>query len=229
MENLTIRDWSIDDRPREKLKLKGRKSLSDAELLAIILGSGTKRKSAVDLAKELLANSAYSFNQLNELKYNDLIKFKGIGEAKAITILAAMEIASRNKLIEKQKKIKIQQAKDVYNYIYNDLVGINHEEAFGIFLNRSNEIIHKEQLSKGGRSGTIIDGKIVFQIALNHAASSIILVHNHPSGNLNPSVQDVSLTEKLCAYGKMIELPIIDHLIFTDYGYFSFSESGKIS
>lgn len=228
MNNLTIKDWSIDDRPREKLKLKGKKSLTDAELLAIIIGSGTKRKSAVLLAQELLASQNNNFNLLSELKYNDLIKIKGVGDAKAVTIIAAMEIATRRREAKREKRFKITAPQNVYDFIYDDMVQLKHEEAFILLLNRNNEVILKEQLSKGGRAGTVMDGKIVFQLALQHSASSIILIHNHPSGNKLPSKQDLFLTEKLTSYGKMIDLPIIDHLIFTDYGYFSFSEEGKL-
>lgn len=228
MNNLTIKDWSIDDRPREKLKLKGKKSLTDAELLAIIIGSGTKRKSAVLLAQELLASQNNNFNLLSELKYNDLIKIKGVGDAKAVTIIAAMEIATRRREAKREKRFKITAPQNVYDFIYDDMVQLKHEEAFILLLNRNNEVILKEQLSKGGRAGTVMDGKIIFQLALQHSASSIILIHNHPSGNKLPSKQDLFLTEKLTSYGKMIDLPIIDHLIFTDYGYFSFSEEGKL-
>ena len=228
MNNLTIKDWSIDDRPREKLKLKGKKSLTDAELLAIIIGSGTKRKSAVLLAQELLASQNNNFNLLSELKYNDLIKIKGVGDAKAVTIIAAMEIAARRREAKREKRFKITAPQNVYDFIYDDMVQLKHEEAFILLLNRNNEVILKEQLSKGGRAGTVMDGKIIFQLALQHSASSIILIHNHPSGNKLPSKQDLLLTEKLTSYGKMIDLPITDHLIFTDYGYFSFSEEGKL-
>lgn len=228
MNKLTIKDWSIDDRPREKLKLKGKKSLTDAELLAIIIGSGTKRKSAVLLAQELLASQNNNFNLLSELKYNDLIKIKGVGDAKAVTIIAAMEIAARRREAKREKRFKITAPQNVYDFIYDDMVQLKHEEAFILLLNRNNEVILKEQLSKGGRAGTVMDGKIIFQLALQHSASSIIVIHNHPSGNKLPSKQDLLLTEKLTSYGKMIDLPIIDHLIFTDYGYFSFSEEGKL-
>lgn len=225
-QSLTIKSWAEDDRPREKMLLKGKQSLSDAELLAILLGSGTQKKSAVELAQEILSCSFNNLNVFSKCSYKDLVKFKGIGEAKAITILAALELGRRRKEIEVPKKMKIARSNDIYIYLSEKFYELKHEEFYIILLNRANEIIHKEQISKGGLSGTIADGKIIFKIALDYLASSIILCHNHPSGQIKPSKEDLLLTSKLIDFGKMIELPILDHIIFTDNGYFSFADEG---
>lgn len=226
---LTIKSWAEDDRPREKMILKGRHALTDAELLAILLGSGTKTKSALDLAQEMLHNSSNNLVSFGKKTLKDLIKFKGVGEAKAITILAAIELGRRRKEVEVVKKNKINCSNDIYEYLEPLFKDIHHEEFYIILLNRANEIIHKEQISKGGIGGTIVDGKIIFKIALDHRASAIILCHNHPSGQLKPSEQDKKLTKELIQFGKMIDLLILDHIIFTDNGYFSFSDEGILN
>lgn len=227
-QNLSIKSWALDDRPREKLILKGKQSLSDAELLAILLHSGTKDKSAVQLAKEILSNSANNLNRFGKVTLNELTKFKGIGEAKAITILAAMELGRRRKEIEVPEKIRIHSSKDIYNYISGIFQDLKHEECHILLVNRANEIIHTEQISKGGVAGTIVDGKIIFKIALDHLASAFVLCHNHPSGQLKPSILDIELTNKMIYFGKMIDLPLLDHIVFTDNGYFSFVDNGLI-
>lgn len=224
--NLSIKSWALDDRPREKLLLKGKQSLSDAELLAILLHSGTKDKSAVQLAKEILSSSANNLNRFGKITLNELIKFKGIGEAKAITILAAMELGRRRKEIEVPVKVRIHSSKDIYNYISGVFQDLKHEECYLLLVNRANEIIHMEQISKGGLAGTIVDGKIIFKIALDHLASAFVLCHNHPSGQLKPSNVDIELTNKMIDFGKMIDLPLLDHIIFVDNGYFSFVDNG---
>lgn len=225
-QNLTIKSWAEDDRPREKLLLKGRKSLSDAELVAILLGSGSREKSAVELAQEILSFSSNNLNKFGKCSFRDLIKFKGIGEAKAVTILAALELGRRRKEVELPKKLKIKKSKDIYDYLFPVFEELKHEEFYVLLVNRAIEIIHTEQISKGGLSGTIADGKIIFKIALDHYASSIIMCHNHPSGQLQPSNADVVLTNKMIDFGKMIDLPVLDHIIFTDNGYFSFADEG---
>lgn len=225
-QNLSIKSWALDDRPREKLLLKGKQSLSDAELVAILLNSGTKDKSAVQLAKELLSNSANNLSKFGKVTIKDLTKIKGIGEAKAITILAAMELGRRRKEVEFPNKLKIRTSKDIFQYLSARFQDLNHEECFILLINRANEIIHTEQVSKGGLTSTIIDGKIIFKIALDHLASAFVLCHNHPSGQLTPSNADLKLTNKIAEFGKMIDLPLLDHVIFADNGYFSFADNG---
>ncbi len=225
-QNLTIKSWAEDDRPREKMILKGKQSLSDSELIAILLGSGSRDKSAVELAQEILAVSSNDLNKFSKCSFTDLIKFKGIGEAKAITLLAALELGKRRKDSEIPKKNKITRSNDIYSFLKNKFFELKHEEFYVILVNRANEIIHSEQISKGGLSGTVCDGKIIFKIALDYMASSVILCHNHPSGQLQPSNEDLLLTSKMISFGKMIDLPILDHLIFTDNGYFSFADEG---
>jgi DNA repair protein RadC len=225
-QNPTIKSWAEDDRPREKMILKGRHSLSDAELLAIILGSGSRDKSAVELAKEMLLSVSNSLDLFGKKTLKELIKFKGVGEAKAISILAAIELGRRRNDLDISKKIKVNSAQIIYEYLNPYFKDLAHEEFYIVLLNRANEIIYKSQISKGGISGTIVDGKVVFKIALDYSASAIILCHNHPSGQLFPSFQDEKITSELISFGKMIDLPILDHLIFTDNGYFSFAENG---
>jgi DNA repair protein RadC len=222
----TIKSWAEDDRPREKMILKGRYSLSDAELLAIILGSGSRDQSAVDLAKEMLFSVSNSLDVFGKKTLKELIKFKGVGEAKAISVLAAIELGRRRNDMDISKKIKVKSAQIVYEYLTPYLKDLGHEEFYIVLLNRANEIIHKTQISKGGISATLVDGKVIFKIAIEYSASAIILCHNHPSGQLFPSMQDEKITNELICFGKMIDLPILDHLIFTDNGYFSFAENG---
>jgi DNA repair protein RadC len=228
-QSLTIKSWAEDDRPREKMLQKGKQSLSDAELIAILLGSGSRDKSAVELAKEILLFSGNNLSKFGSCSYAELIKFKGIGEAKAITLLAALELGKRRKEVELPKKMKITQSKDIFSFLSHRFLELKHEEFYILLLNRANEIIHTEQVSKGGVSGTVVDGKIIFKIALDHLASSIILCHNHPSGQLKPSNADLQLTSKMVEFGKMIDLPVLDHLIFTDNGYLSFADEGILN
>jgi DNA repair protein RadC len=224
MEKSTIKSWAEDDRPREKLALKGKNSLSDAELLAILLGSGTREKSALELAKDMLSKSAYNLNKFCKQSLKELTEFKGVGNAKAITILAAIELGNRRLDEGNEKRRKVNSSKDVFDFLYASFYGLNHEEFHVVFLNRKNEILSSALLSKGGLSQTIVDGKILFKMALEHKAASIILCHNHPSGNLTPSDQDLQITKSLNSFGKMIDLPILDHLIFADNNYFSFTD-----
>jgi len=225
-QNLTIKSWAEDDRPREKMILKGRHSLSDAELLAIILGSGSRSQSAVELAQEMLLSVENNLDNFGKKTLKDLMKFKGVGEAKAISIMATIELGRRRKDVEQVKKIKVRNAQIVFDYMSSYFKDLVHEEFYIVLLNRANEIIHKEQISKGGISGTVVDGKIIFKAAIDNSASAIILCHNHPSGQLFPSLQDEKITTELIGFGKMIDLPVLDHLIFTDNSYFSFADNG---
>lgn len=225
---LNIKNWSPEDRPREKLILKGKSALSDAELLAILLGSGSKTMSAVDLGKKILQNVDNNLHQLARLTIKDLVKFRGIGKAKAITILAALELGRRRNQLEEQEKPKIGGSSDAYELLKSDLLDIPHEEFWVILLNRANRVVKKYQISQGGVAGTVADPKIIFKAALEELASGIILAHNHPSGNLKASQADVDLTKKLAAGGRLLEIQVLDHLIIAGQKYFSFADEGLI-
>ena len=227
-KHLGIKSWAEADRPREKLLLKGKAALSDAELIAILIGSGTASLSAVDLSKQILASQQHDLHNLARLSVKELTKFKGIGEAKAITIVAALELGRRRKEAEPQKRIKITCAKDVYDLMKPELLDLGHEEFWIILLNRSNTVMRKQLISSGGVSGTVADPKIIFKHTIENLASSVILVHNHPSGNLKPSEQDIRLTKKMTEAGKLLETPVLDHIIFSDQGYFSFAEENLL-
>jgi DNA repair protein RadC len=225
---LNIKSWSPEDRPREKLQLKGRSSLSDAELIAILLGSGTSTLSAVDLAKKILQISGNNLHDLARQSINDLVKIKGIGEAKAITIIAALELGRRRKDYDANEKPKITGSKDAYELLRPDLQDIQHEEFWVLLLNRANRVIRKHQISQGGVSGTVADPKIIFKSALQELASGIILAHNHPSGNLTASQADIDLTRKLKEAGKLLDIQVLDHVIVAGQKYYSFADEGML-
>ena len=225
-KNLNIKSWSPEDRPREKLILKGKSALSDAELIAILLGSGTRASSAVDLAKKVLQPTGNNLHELAKLTVKDLIKVPGIGEAKALTIVAALELGRRRKELGGQEKNKVTGSKDVYDLIKADLLDISHEEFWILLLNRANRVIKKAQVSQGGVAGTVADPKIIFKLALDELASGIILAHNHPSGNLTASQADLDLTKKLKEAGKLLDIQVLDHLIVAGQKYFSFADEG---
>jgi DNA repair protein RadC len=229
MEQQGIKFWAEDDRPREKLLQKGKTALSDAELLAIIIGSGTRKKSAVELAKEILSSYNNNLSEFSRVQITELLKFNGIGEAKAINIIAALELGRRRQGSEMPSKIKVNGSSVVYQYLKQFLSDLIHEEFYVIMLNSANEIIQTKQISKGGMSATVVDGKVIFNLALSCQATAIIVSHNHPSGNLVPSKADTNLTKSLYEFGKYIDLPLIDHLIFTDNGYFSFADQGLLT
>ena len=223
---LQIRNWSPQDRPREKLMLKGTASLSDAELLAILLSTGTATMTAVDLAKKILQQSNNSLHQLANLSIKDLIKIRGIGEAKALTIIAALELGRRRKGSDAEEKVKITSSRDAYNVIQPHLIDLPHEAFWVILVNRANRVIRSQLVSQGGVAGTVADPKIIFNCALQHFASGIIVAHNHPSGNLNPSQADIDLTKKLKEGGRLLEIQVLDHLIVAGQKYFSFADEG---
>ena len=231
MENSTIKSWAEDDRPREKLLKKGKSALSDAELIAIIISSGNREETAVDVAKKILKSVGDNLNELAKVSVLDLStnkSFKGIGEAKAIGIIAALELGRRSRESEAVKKEKISGSKDIAA-IFQPLLGDNpHEEFWILLLNRSNKVIDKKQISSGGVSGTVVDPKMLFRIAIQLLASSMVLCHNHPSGNIKPSEADIKLTKQLREAGKFLEIPILDHIIITDSGFFSFADEGMI-
>ena len=224
--SLSILKLSEEDRPREKLLLKGRQSLTDAELLAIILGSGNKDQNAVELAQTILLEAQNKLNELAKFSVNDLMKFKGVGEAKAINVISALELGRRRKSEIVQRKPKITCSSDAYEIISAELLDLYHEEFWLLLLNRANEVMKKIKVGTGGVSGVMVDPKIVFSKALEHLTSSIILIHNHPSGNLKPSEADKSITNKIIEGGKVLEIAVLDHLIFTNHGYYSFADEG---
>lgn len=226
--SLNIKSWAEEDRPREKLLLKGKAVLTDAELIGILIASGTKDKSAVDLARDILNTVGNNLNSLAKLTVKDLMKFKGIGEAKAITIVSALELGRRKKETESENRIIIKGSEDAYKVIRPHLEDLKHEEFWILILNRRHQVLKKQPISSGGVSGTVADPKIIFHAALQELASSIILVHNHPSGNRNPSQSDLNLTKNLKKAGEVLEIPVIDHIIYTDDGYTSFSDDGLL-
>lgn len=225
---MNIKSWAEEDRPREKLLSKGKSVLSDSELIGVLIGSGTNDMSAVALSKHILSNVDNNLNQLARLTVKDLIKFKGIGEAKAVSIVAALELGRRRREAEEVKKPKITGPQDVYNLLKPDLLDLQHEEFWVVLLNRSNLVIKKHLVSSGGVSGTVADPKLIFKAALEELASGIILAHNHPSGNLKPSQSDAQLTKKMKQAGQALEIPVLDHLIFCNQGYFSFADEGLL-
>jgi DNA repair protein RadC len=221
-----ITSWAEEDRPREKLLLKGKSSLSNAELLAILIGSGSSKESAVDLSKRILASTNNNLQELSKNEIDDLIKFKGIGEAKAISIIAAMELGRRYRSSEAIKRKKVQSSKDAYEAIYSYLSDIKYEEFYIVLLNRANEILSIDRISEGGVSGTVVDPKRVFKIALQKNASGIILCHNHPSGQLLPSPEDKRITDKIKDAAKFMDISLFDHLIVGNNKYYSFADEG---
>lgn len=226
LKALSIKSWSPEDRPREKLILKGKSALSDAELIAILLGSGTQAMSAVELAKKILQPADNNLHELARFTVRDLTRIKGIGQAKALTIVAALELGRRRKDLDAREKERITGSKDAYNLLKSDLMDIAHEEFWILLLNRANRVIRKLQVSQGGVSGTVADPKIIFKHALDELASAIILAHNHPSGNLNASQADLDLTKKLKEAGKLLDIQVLDHLIVAGQKYFSFADEG---
>ncbi len=221
---MTILSWAEEDRPREKLQLKGKSSLSEAELVAILIGSGSQSQSAVELSKSILSSVQNDLNRLAKLGIQDLTKFNGIGEAKAISIVSALELGRRRKDISTQTRPQILSSQDAYRLMKAELMDQPTEQFWVILVNRNNRVIHKKPISLGGISGTVVDPKVVFKVALENLASGIILVHNHPSGNLKASEADVRLTKKLKEAGSLLEIPVLDHIIFTDEGYLSFMD-----
>ncbi|WP_417939572.1 RadC family protein [Flavobacterium sp. RS13.1] len=220
-----ITNWSEDDRPREKLMLKGKNALSDAELIAILIGSGSRNESAVDLSKRILA-SADTLNSLGKMSLGQLTNFKGIGEAKAIAIIAALELGRRRRAEDAVELTKITSSKIVFEIMQPIIGELPHEEFWVLFLNNSNKVILKSQLSKGGISGTIVDIRLVFKVALENGATGLILCHNHPSGGLIPSDADKQITRKIKQAGDSLDVKVLDHLIITETKYYSFADEG---
>ena len=228
MENnhFPIRNWSEDDKPREKLMIKGKAALSDAELIAILIGSGSRNESAVDLSKRILGSVQNNLNALGKLSMAQLMQFKGIGEAKAISIMASMELGRRRRAEEAQELDKITSSKSVFEIMQPIIGELSHEEFWILYLNNSNKVISKAQMSVGGITGTLVDVRLVFKMALEKCATALILCHNHPSGTLIPSDADKQLTKKLKTAGDSLDIKVLDHLIVTERNYFSFADEG---
>jgi DNA repair protein RadC len=227
-QKLGIKAWAEADRPREKLLLHGRRQLTDAELVAILIGSGNRTETAVDLSKRILGFYQNDLDKVAKLSVKELSKFKGIGEAKAISIVAALELGRRRKETEKEGPVKITSSKDAYQILKPELTDLPHEEFWVLLLNRANFVLSKHFISKGGQSGTVVDPKIIFKVAIENNAASIVLAHNHPSGNLKASSADISITKKLVQSGLLLDITIYDHLIITDYSFLSLADEGLI-
>ena len=225
-EKHSIKQWAKDDRPREKLLMKGAESLSDSELLAILIVNGTRSKTAIDLAKEILILGKNNLPELGKLSVKELMKIKGIGEAKAITIVAALEIGRRRQAMNYREKAVMTSSSDVANYLQSLLKDYRHEVFAVLFLNRANKIKHFQIVSEGGITGTVADPRIILKKALEEDAVSIILCHNHPSGSLKPSGADQELTKKIKEAAKFFDIKVLDHLIVSDAGYYSFADEG---
>ena len=222
----SIKNWATEDRPREKLLIKGATVLSDSELLAILISTGTKEKSAVELAKEVLLLGKNNLNELGKLSVSDMITIKGIGEAKAITLAAALELGRRRQATASLVKTNIKSSNDIAEYLKATLKDYAYEVFAVIFLNKANKINHFEIISKGGITGTVADPRIILKKALEEDATSIVLCHNHPSGNLKPSQADEDLTLKIKEAAKYFDIKVMDHIIVSEDGYYSFADEG---
>ena len=227
MNENSISYLSIDDRPREKLLLKGNHSLSNSELIAILIRSGSATHNAIQLAQIIMTAYDHDLDTLAKASVEELMNFHGIGEAKAISIVSALELGRRRKVAE-LKKEKIIDSGSVYTLLKPYLLDLNHEEFWMLSLNRANVVLKVEQISRGGMTGTMADPKIIFQKALRNKAVAVIVAHNHPSGQLKASESDKKITRKLVEGGEIIDIPILDHLIFTNQGYYSFADKGEL-
>ncbi len=226
---LNIKDWAEEDRPREKMLIKGVAALSDAELLGILISSGNKNETAVELAQRILHSANNNLNALGKFAIKDLISnFNGIGEAKAITIVAAMELGKRRKLSEIIIQPQITSSQTVYQLLHPILSDLKHEEVWVLLLNKANKVLKKIQVSKGGISGTVVDVRMIMKEAIDTLASAMILCHNHPSGNANPSGDDDSITRRLKEAGQIMDIRLLDHIIICDHSYYSYLDEGRI-
>jgi DNA repair protein RadC len=225
---MTVKSWAEDDRPREKLLRHGRRSLSDAELIAILINSGNRQETSVDLSKRILNTIGNDLGALAQLTVGELTRFPGIGSAKAVSIIAALELGRRRKEVELPDRPVISDSKDIYSLMARYFEDLVHEEFRILLLSRSNKFLSHHLVSVGGQSGTIADPKIIFRIAVENKASTLVLMHNHPSGNVKPSQADIQLTRQLVSVGGLLDIPVIDHIIFVNMGYFSFADEGLI-
>lgn len=225
---MSIKFLAEDDRPREKFLLKGKTALSDSELLAIILGSGNQEDSAVELARKILASVNNNWQELSRLSVKDLMKFKGIGEAKAIAIATALEIGRRKAAQDVPEKTSVVGAQEAYKILLPHLSDLRTEEFWALFLNQRNHLVYTAQISKGGIASTLVDIRVLFKIALEHMATAVIVAHNHPTGNLKPSEADIRLTKSIQSAGDLLNIKLLDHLIIVDQGFMSFREENLL-
>jgi DNA repair protein RadC len=223
---MPIHQWAQDDQPREKLMNKGKEALSDAELIAILLRSGSISQSAVELGRSLLQKVDHNLIALSKLSIDDLMRHKGIGEAKALSIIAALELGMRRRLAEVPVRKTVSSSRDAFDLLYTSVADCLYEEFWVLLLNHANRRISVEQISEGGQAGTVVDPKKIFKLALEQNAAGIILCHNHPSGNLNPSTADRNLTDKIKNAGNFLDIKVLDHLIIADESYYSFADNG---
>ena len=233
MENInkpstSIKNWAVDDRPREKLLIKGAAVLSDSELLALLINNGNKEKSAVEIAKDVLQLGGYNLNELGKLSLKELQKVKGIGIAKAITIAAALELGRRRQASDALEKTIIRTSGNIAQYLRATIKDFSYEVFAVIFLNKANKINHFEIISRGGITGTVADPRVILKIALEQGATSVILCHNHPSGNLKPSRADEELTQKIKIAARYLDIVVMDHVIVSEDGYYSFADDGLL-
>tara|TARA_R100000935_G_scaffold44696_2_gene67675 strand:+ start:108636 stop:109343 length:708 start_codon:yes stop_codon:yes gene_type:complete len=226
--SFSIKNWNQDDRPREKLLTKGKTALSDSELIAILISSGNREESAVALSKRILAGAENNLNKLGKMGVKELMDFKGIGEAKAVAIVAALELGRRRSGEEGLRQKKITSSKSVFELLQPIIGELPHEEFWIIYLNNSNKVLQTTQLSKGGITGTLVDVRLVFKNALQLGAVAVILGHNHPSGTLKPSASDKTLTQKLKTAGESLDIKVLDHVIVTENSYFSFADENLL-
>mgnify|MGYP000323604927 CR=1 FL=1 len=227
-QSLKIKDWAVEDRPREKLLTKGMASLSDAEIIALLIGTGSRQESAVELSQRILKGSGHNLNELGKLSVHELKKYRGIGEAKAIAIAAALELGRRRKLSVIRNRRQIKSSRDVFEVVQPRLEDLPHEEFWVILLNRANKIIEEVKISQGGITGTVTDVKIILKHAVDRRASGIIMCHNHPSGNTQPSKADSNITRKLKNAAAYLDLQVLDHLIIGEDNYYSFADEGTL-
>ncbi|HRD51474.1 MAG TPA: DNA repair protein RadC [Flavobacteriales bacterium] len=229
LSRMPIRDWAVDDRPREKLLRSGARALSDAELLAILIRSGSRNESALDLAKRILASAGNDLHRLGTLDATDLMRYKGMGEAKALAIAAALELGRRRRLTEASERPSVTSSVSAYELIRSKLADLPHEEFWLILLDRGNRLLDLHHISSGGLHGTVADPKLIFKAALERRASSLLLCHNHPSGQLRPSEEDIRLTRKLVDGARLLDLTVQDHLIVGATAYYSFADNGMLT
>lgn len=226
MKKLTIKSWSLEDRPREKLLLKGQQNLSNAELIAILISSGNREESAVDLSKRILNSTQNNLNYLAKLSVEELQRFKGVGEAKAIAIITALELGKRQFFEKSQMLPKITSSKDVFEIMGLNLASLKHEEFWILYLDNANKVLSKYQLSKGGLTSTLVDVRLVYKRALELSAVGMILCHNHPSGKIQPSNADIEITKQIREAGLTLNIKLLDHVIIAKKKYFSFADDG---
>lgn len=227
-KRISIRAWAEEDRPRERLVQKGRNNLSEAELLAIILGSGNDRESALELARRILQSCGNRLDRLGKLDVADLLNFHGVGQAKAVSIIAALELGRRRKETKSSSNPRVTASTDVFKVMLPLMEDLAYEEFWMITLNRANRIISTRRISQGGLSGTVADPRIIYKSALEQLATSVVFSHNHPSGNTKPSRADIALTKKLVVAGDILDITVLDHVIVSDKGFFSFADEGML-